>query len=108
MRRVLHRDAFASWLSRFLPRLGDREPRTLFTPATVSNRADGKIAHLDGLNLSRAWCLRSLASALAPDDARRPLLVATAEEHLAASMPHLAGDYMGSHWLATYALLALA
>ncbi|MBX3227313.1 MAG: DUF2891 domain-containing protein [Labilithrix sp.] len=103
MRHVLG-DAFAPWLDRFLPRLSAGEPKTLFTPATVSDRTDGKIAHLDGLNLSRAWCLRGLARA-APRHAER--LESAAEAHVAVSLPHLAEDYAGEHWLATYAVLAL-
>jgi hypothetical protein len=106
IRRTLGDGDFGSWFAAFLPSLAEREPRSLFTPATVSDRSDGKIAHLDGLNLSRAWCWRQLAPALEPelaDLARR-----TADEHLAASLPHVAGDYMGEHWLATFALLALA
>jgi len=79
--------------------------RRLFIPATVSDRSDGKIAHLDGLNLSRAWCWRQLAPALGPELAE--LARRTADEHLAASLPHVAGDYMGEHWLATFAMLAL-
>jgi len=78
-----------------LPRLGERQPATLFAPATVSDRSDGKIAHLDGLNLSRSWCWRSLGFADA------------AETHLEAALPHVEGDYMGEHWLQTFALLAL-
>ena len=74
-------------------------------PAFVSDRSDGKIAHLDGVNLSRAWCWRGLADALDPDLAG--LARRTADEHLDASLPHVAGDYMGEHWLATFALLAL-
>ena len=66
---------------------------------------DGKIAHLDGVNLSRAWCWRGLASALDADLAA--LARETADAHLDASLPHVAGDYMGEHWLATFALLAL-
>jgi hypothetical protein len=107
MRRALPADDFASWFDAFLPRLARREPATLFRPATVSDRSDGKIAHLDGLNLSRAWCWRSLAGALPADDARRTIVHQAAEAHLAASLPHVAGDYMGEHWLATFALLAL-
>lgn len=107
MRVVLDGPAFHAWLDAFLPRIADQQPGTLFTPAFVSDRTDGKIAHLDGLNLSRAWCWRSIARALPADDAR----VATAERaamaHLEASLPHVAGDYMGEHWLATFALLAL-
>ncbi len=107
MRRVLEPDAFGSWLSFFLPNLIDRQPATLFAPAIVSNRADGKIAHLDGLNLSRAWCLRKIATALGEGDPRHEVLLGASDQHLAVSLPHVAGDYMGEHWLATFALLAL-
>ncbi|WP_206956839.1 DUF2891 domain-containing protein [Trinickia acidisoli] len=107
MRRVLPLDAFNVWFDRFLPRLAQREPATLFVPATVTDRTDGKIAHLDGLNLSRAWCQRSLASALPDGDARKRLLEEAAQTHLNAALAHVAGDYMGEHWLATFALLAL-
>jgi len=107
MRRVLGAADFSAWLDRFLPRLAVREPATLFTPAIVSDRSDGKIAHLDGLNLSRAWCWRSIAQAWAITDARRGIALEAADRHLAASLPHVAGDYMGEHWLATFALLAL-
>jgi Protein of unknown function (DUF2891) len=95
MRRTLPQAGFRSWFEAYLPRLRQAEPKTLFTPAFVSDRSDGKIAHLDGFNLSRAWCWRALG---------RPEL---AENHLEASLPHVAGDYMGEHWLATFALLAL-
>jgi hypothetical protein len=96
---------FERWFAAFLPRLADREPKTLFTPATVSDRSDGKIAHLDGLNLSRAWCWRSLAPLLAPDAAG--LARKTGAEHLDVALPQVAGDYAGEHWLASFALLAL-
>jgi len=107
MRRLLPANDFSDWLNRFLPRLGVREPAALFTPAFVSDRADGKIAHLDGLNLSRAWCWRSIATTWPASDARRGLALEAAETHLAASLPHVTGNYMGEHWLATFALLAL-
>jgi Protein of unknown function (DUF2891) len=107
MRRVLPASEFFSWLGRFLPRLARREPATLFTPATVSDRSDGKIAHLSGLNLSRAWCWRGIASALPATDPRRAIAEDAASTHLAASLPHVAGEYAGAHWLATFALLAL-
>jgi hypothetical protein len=107
MHRVLGASDFSTWLDRFLPRLAVREPATLFTPAIVSDRSDGKIAHLDGLNLSRAWCWRSIAATWPVSDARRVVALEAAEMHLAASLPHVAGDYMGAHWLATFALLAL-
>jgi Protein of unknown function (DUF2891) len=107
MRRVLAPDAFLSWFRAFLPRIAAGEPAALLEPARVSDRSDGRIAHLDGLNLSRAWCWRSIAAMLPPDDPVRTIAEDTAKKHLAASMPHLAGDYMGEHWLASYALLAL-
>ena len=105
MRRLLPEDAFRAWFDAFLPHLAAGEPASLFTPAHVSDRSDGKIAHLDGVNLSRAWCWRGLAGALDPPLAA--LARQTAEAHLDASLPHVAGDYMGEHWLATFALLAL-
>jgi hypothetical protein len=107
MRRVLPAADFTTWFARFLPDLARGEPATLFEPATVSDRSDGKIAHLDGLNLSRAWCQRSLAGALPEGAARRAKLLDAADRHLASALAHVSGDYMGEHWLATFALLAL-
>ncbi|MGF6240859.1 hypothetical protein P3T42_002610 [Paraburkholderia sp. GAS38] len=107
MRRVLPAGQFVDWFGAFLPQLAARQPATLFVPVTVADRSDGKIAHLDGLNLSRAWCQRSLARALPADDARRALLNEAAEVHLDSALAHVAGDYMGEHWLATFATLAL-
>jgi hypothetical protein len=107
LRRLLPAEEFLAWFSRFLPRLARREPATLFNPARVADRADGKIVHLDGLNLSRAWCWRALAAALPADDPRRAAAEGTAAAHLEAGLPHVAGDYMGEHWLASFAVLAL-
>ncbi|MDH5285551.1 MAG: DUF2891 domain-containing protein [Betaproteobacteria bacterium] len=108
MRRVLGRDEFASWLTSFLPGLADGDPATLFTPAVPSDRADPQIVHLDGLNLSRAMCFAGMAGALPKGDARASLLGGAAATHLAAGMQGLdSGDYMGGHWLATFAVLAL-
>jgi hypothetical protein len=98
---------FPAWFDAFLPRAASRQPATLFTPATVSDRSDGKIAHLDGLNLSRAWNWRSIAAALGPAHPVTPVAEDAAERHLAAALPHVTGDYMGEHWLASFALLAL-
>lgn len=108
MRRAVPPEAFGEWISGFLPRLGKREPETLFRPASVSDRSDGKIVHLDGLNLSRAWCWRSLAKTWPDRDARRSAAIEAAQAHLDASLPQVSGDYMGEHWLATFALLALS
>jgi len=105
MRRALPDRAFQPWFAAFLPDLADGRPASLFTPAFVSDRSDGKIAHLDGVNLSRAWCWRGLAGALALEAAQ--LARDAADAHLDASLPYVAGDYMGEHWLATFALLAL-
>jgi hypothetical protein len=74
-------------------------------PVTVSDRSDGKIAHLDGLNLSRAWCLLGISQRLG--SAAPALLAKTALSHLEASLHHVADDYMGEHWLASFAMLAL-
>jgi hypothetical protein len=96
---------FPIWFGHFLPSVAQREPASLFAPAIVSDRSDGKIAHLDGLNFSRAWCWRSIAALL--PKAERAVASGAADAHLAAALPHIAGDYMGEHWLATFALLAL-
>ncbi len=95
MARLLPAAEFAAWRDRFLPRLAQEEPAALFTPARVSDRTDGRIVHLDGLNLSRAWCWRALGRE------------AAAARHLAASLDHVDGHYMGAHWLASFAVLAL-
>jgi hypothetical protein len=107
LRRLLPPQRFLPWFDRFLPDVAAQRPATLFHPVRVTDRSDGKIAHLDGLNLSRAWCWRSLAVALPPEDPRRPVMLRAADVHLHAGLPHVAGDYMGEHWLASFALLAL-
>ncbi len=104
MRRTLDAANFTDWFGRFLPHLAQRRPASLFTPAHVSDRSDGKIAHLDGLNLSRAWAWREIASAT-PELSQ--IAGDAAEAHLAAALEHVEGDYMGEHWLASFALLAM-
>jgi hypothetical protein len=95
MRRVLG-DEFGAWLDAFLPDV----PATLREPAAVADRSDPKTVHLDGLNLSRAWCWRELGTFAVADRAARA--------HLDAALPHLfSGEYVGEHWLASFALLAL-
>ena len=103
MAALMPPDDFRTWLAGFLPRLAAREPATLFAPAIVSDRSDGKIAHLDGLNLSRAWAFRAIADA----SGQPAILRDAADRHLAAALDEVAGDYMGEHWLASFALLAL-
>ena len=107
MSRIYSRATFRNWFDQFLPRAADQAPASLFTPAIVSDRSDGKIAHLDGLNLSRAWCWRNIAACLGQDHPAQAPALKAAEMHLAASLPHVAGDYMGEHWLASFAVLAL-
>ena len=104
---VMPKEDFADWLAAFLPRAAQGQPATLFTPAKVSDRSDGKIAHLDGLNLSRAWCWRRIVTDLPAADPLRARAEAAIAAHLASALGHVAGDYMGEHWLATFALLAL-
>ncbi|MFO1313805.1 MAG: DUF2891 domain-containing protein [Burkholderiales bacterium] len=103
MRRVLEPAAFARWLDGFLPG-GFPLP-----PVDADDRSDGYLAHLDGLNLSRAWNLEGVARALPADDARIAPLRANAERHVEAGMRGLeSGEYAGVHWLASFAVLALA
>lgn len=109
MSRLLDPAEFPAWLGRFLPGLAAGRPASLFQPATVSDPSDGQLAHLHGLNLSRAWGFVALADRLPAEDTRVPTLLAAAERHAAASLPHVAGsDYMVEHWLAAYATLLLS
>ena len=103
----LRPEGFGAWFDGFLPEAGAERPGTLFEPVVVSDRTDGKIAHLDGLNLSRAWCWRVVGDALAPGDVRRRVVEEAAARHLAAGVGHVAGDFMGEHWLASFAVLAM-
>jgi hypothetical protein len=109
MRRVLSPTEFRTWFGRFLPGIARGEPKGLLRPATVSDRSDPKLVHLDGLNLSRAWCMRRIAATLPEDDPARNLLVESAARHTAAGLQHAAsGDYAGEHWLATFAVYLLS
>jgi hypothetical protein len=109
MSRLLAQPEFADWLSAFLPGIADGEPAALFTPAVVSDASDGQIAHLHGLNASRAYCWRRIAENLPGGDARIGPALAAAGTHLEAALPHVVGDdYMVEHWLAVYAVLALS
>jgi hypothetical protein len=108
MRRVLPAAEFAAWFRRYLPELATGGPKSLLEPATVTDRTDPQLVHLDGLNLSRAWCMRSIASALPKGDAGRKLLAESAARHAAAGLAHVAsGDYAGEHWLASFAVYLL-
>lgn len=105
MRRVLSPAEFAKWLSDFLPRI-PTTPKADWLPVTVSpDPSDPKLAHLDGLNLSRAWMLEGILSALPADDTRRPALAAAAVAHRRAGLAAVTGaHYEGGHWLGSFAV----
>ena len=105
MRRVLPTVEFRQWIEGFLPGLGEGKPESLFMPATVSDRTDPQIVHLDGLNLSRAWCMLGILRLFGPDDPAYRVLGEAAHRHTQAALPYIAsGDYMGEHWLASFAV----
>ena len=111
MRRVLSQDEFGKWLKEFLPQIpatpsGSEAAIANWLPVTVSpDPSDPKLAHLDGLNLSRGWMLEGIASALPADDLRRHALIATAEEHRRAGLAAVTGaHYEGGHWLGSFAV----
>jgi hypothetical protein len=109
MRRVLPSAEFRDWFARFLPGAVQAEPKSLFTPATVTDRTDPQLVHLDGLNVSRAWCMRSIANALPAGDPTRAILTASASRHAESGLAHVAsGDYAGEHWLASFAVYLLS
>jgi len=108
MLRVLKPDHYRTWLKQFLPRLSAGEPKSILAPAIVGDRTDPKIVHLDGLNLSRAWCMRHIAAALPDRDALRTVLERAAAAHASDALSHVAsGDYLGEHWLASFAVYML-
>jgi hypothetical protein len=109
MRRVLEPRAFAVWLSAFLPQIpkgaAGTSPIPWLAPGVVTDRADPKLAHVDGLNLSRAWMLEGIAHGLPAGDSRIPVLLSAANEHAAAALPAVTGEYYeGGHWLGTFAV----
>jgi hypothetical protein len=105
MRRILPRTEYARWLRAFLPGLPRDGSARWLTPAVVTDPADPKLAHLDGLNLSRAWMLEGIASSLPAGDARLPSLRAAASAHRAAGLRAVTGEhYEGGHWLGTFAV----
>jgi hypothetical protein len=102
MHRVLPKAEFLQWLKNFLPELFNKKFQ--LEPGKVMDRTDGKLVHLDGLNFSRSWCLYSLGRS----DKKLSHLIAIADQHLNTSLPNITdGDYMGEHWLASFAVLAL-
>jgi hypothetical protein len=105
MRRVLSRDEYAAWLTRFLPGIPSDGRASWLVPGIVTDRSDPKLAHIDGLNLSRAWMLEGMASGLPAKDRRRAALEAAARAHAVAALPAVTGEhYEGGHWLGTFAV----
>jgi hypothetical protein len=108
MRRVLAPAEFGAWLRDFMPGLPRDVKTAWLAPAVVTDRADPKLAHLDGLNLSRSWMLRGIATGLQPTDARRDALLEASRQHAAAALPAVTGEhYEGGHWLGTFAVYLL-
>ena len=108
MRRILPAPAYAAWLERFLPRLPADGSAAWLTPGLVTDRSDPKLAHIDGLNLSRAWMLEGIAAGLPPADRRGAALRAAARAHRDAGLAGVTGEhYEGGHWLGTFAVYLL-
>ena len=104
VRRILPRTEFANWLTEFLPSF-DQPASKPFVIQTVGDASDGKLSHLDGLNLSRAWMLHGIAHALPESDVRRPRLIESAQEHADFGSRSLTGEhYAGGHWLGSFAV----
>jgi Protein of unknown function (DUF2891) len=105
MRRLLPKAQFATWLATFLPALPHSATSVWLAPAVVTDPSDPKLAHLDGLNLSRAWMLEGIATGLPDGDARVAGLLATARAHREAGLQAVTGEhYEGGHWLGTFAV----
>jgi hypothetical protein len=105
MRRILEPKDFGAWLHRFLPGIPSRAQATWLVPGEVTDRSDPKLAHIDGLNLSRAWMLQGIASGLPQGDRRNAALHGAADSHAAAALPAVTGEhYEGGHWLGTFAV----
>jgi hypothetical protein len=108
MHRVLPADQFAKWFHAFLPGAATGEPKNLLEIAIVSDRSDPQLGHLDGLNLSRAWSMRHIATALPANDPARAVLEEAAHAHAVDALQHVAtGHYEGEHWLASFAVYLL-
>jgi hypothetical protein len=105
MRRVLGPEEFSRWLQDFLPGILRHPGQTWLPPAVVTDRSDPKLAHIDGLNLSRAWMLEGIAHGLKAGDRRIAVLLDAAARHRQAALPAVTGEhYEGGHWLGTYAV----
>jgi len=109
MRRVLSKDEFSRWLDGFFPTLASGKLGNLLEPAIVSDVTDGKLVHLAGLNLNRAWTMDGVARALPNGDARRKVLEEAVRRHCEAGLGYVfSGHYEGEHWLASFAVYLLS
>jgi len=105
MRRVLPRREFVPWLQAFLPQLSTNGDDKWLQPVVSPDPSDPKLAHLDGLNLSRAWMLEGIAAGLPKNDNRLPSIIAAAETHRKAGLAAVTGaHYEGGHWLGSFAV----
>lgn len=108
MRRILDRDTFIHWFSEFLPEIGYGQPGILLEPAIVTDRSDGKLVHLDGLNLSRAWCMKQISKVFPESHPVKKILMESAVKHATDALENISsGDYAGEHWLASFATYLL-
>ena len=104
MRRVLSNKDFEKWFEKFLPNITNTT-NNMMVPVSVKDVSDGRLVHLAGLNLSRAWTLSGVSSVLAKNDPRRTIMEQKAELHLKAGLDYVfSGDFMGEHWLASFAI----
>ncbi len=105
MRRVMDKKQYGLWINKFLPTIPTDLNSSWLSPAIVTDKSDGKLAHLDGLNLSRAWMLEGIASGLPENDSRRAAILFAAKNHKKAGLDSVINDlhYMGSHWLGSFA-----
>ena len=108
MRRVLPAAVYVKWVDKFFGGFNEAHLKNILTPAVVLDRSDPKLVHLDGLNLSRAWCLRSIAQVLPPKSKGHKIFAAAAEKHAQTGLPFVtSGNYEGEHWLASFAVYLL-
>lgn len=105
MHRIMDAKEYNSWMKNYLPQI----PENILNPAIVSDRNDLQLVHLDGLNLSRAWCMFGIAKHLNDKNPQKKQMLDAAERHLKDALPNIAsGNYSGEHWLASFAVYALS
>ena len=106
MAKILEGNEFVDWINAFLPGINEGNLKIMTEVGVVSDRSDGHLVHLDGLNFSRAWCFKHLSQI---HGMNKNVLLQAADRHLQAALPNIAdGDYMGEHWLASFAIYALS